>query len=145
MSNIYVNVLRTRGYRITPQRELIIEILSGANQHMTAEQIFDQLRLQTRALNIATVYRTLELLTAEGLAVRNDLGAESVYFATMQHGPHIHLVCRHCSRVVDAEYSLIEPLTDDLQHHYDFVADLRHISITGVCSTCQSERIKLEG
>ena len=138
MSNIYVDVLKNRGYRITPQRELIINILSGANQHITAEQIFHQLRPQTSALNIATVYRTLELLTAEGLAVRNDLGAESVYFATMQHGPHIHLVCRHCSRVVDAAYSLIEPLTDELQQHYDFVADLRHISITGVCSACQS-------
>jgi Fur family ferric uptake transcriptional regulator len=145
MSNIYVDVLRNRGYRITPQRELIINILSGTSQHLTAEEIFHELQLQTRALNIATVYRTLELLTAEGLAVRNDLGGESVYFATMQHGPHIHLVCRQCSRVVDAEYSLIEPLTDDLHQHYDFAADLRHISITGVCSACQSERIKLEG
>jgi Fur family ferric uptake transcriptional regulator len=144
MANIYIDTLKARGYRITPQRELIISILADANQHMTAEEIFHELRKHTRALNIATVYRTLELLTAEGLACRNDLGADSVSFATMQHGPHIHLVCRQCTRVIDAEYPLIAPLAAELREKYGFLADLRHISITGLCPDCQNHSVKLE-
>ncbi len=50
-------------------------------------------------MNIATVYRTLELLVEQGLASRIDLGEERVIYATYQHGPHIHLVCRQCGQV----------------------------------------------
>ena len=139
MPNTYVEALRSRGYRITPQREMIIEELTSTNAHMAAEEIHDEIQKRTKALNIATIYRTLDMLVEEGLACKNDLGAGCVVYAINRHGPHIHLVCRVCGQVIEANQSLISDLGKKLQQKYGFAADLRHISLFGVCSECQKE------
>lgn len=130
--------LRSLGYRMTPQREMIMETLFSANQHRTAEQIFEELQVRTRTLNIATVYRTLDLLVDEGLANRIDLGEDRIYYAASQHGPHIHLVCRQCGSVNESDYTLLEPLGEMLLREYHFLADLGHLSIFGLCKECQT-------
>lgn len=144
MEQSYTEALRARGYRMTPQREMIIETILQAKRHMTAEEIMTELRKRTQVINIATVYRTLELLVEEGLACQNDLGGGCVYYSTIQHGPHIHLVCRHCHQVIDADYPLIAPLELQLREVYGFAADLRHLSITGVCAACQPVSVPKE-
>jgi Fur family ferric uptake transcriptional regulator len=134
----FIDTLRSRGYRITPQREMIVESIAHAGQHINAEEIFEQIRRRTRAVNIATVYRTLDLLVAQGLASQIDLGEGRVIYATNQHGPHIHLVCRKCGQVTDADQDLLSSLNCDLQSRYLFAADLQHISILGLCRDCQA-------
>jgi Fur family transcriptional regulator, ferric uptake regulator len=135
----FIDALRSRGYRITPQREMIIESIAHAGQHINAEEIFGQIRQRTRAVNIATVYRTLDLLVEQGLASRIDLGEGRVIYATNQHGPHIHLVCRQCGNVTDADQDLLSSLDDDLRSRYQFSADLQHISVLGLCRACQAK------
>jgi Fur family ferric uptake transcriptional regulator len=132
--------LRQKGYRITPQREMIIESIAHSESHMSADEIFSKLQTRTRATNIATVYRTLEMLWEEGLACRNDLGSGRIVYATLQHGPHIHLVCRYCSDVMDANPLVLQQLQSELNGRYQFEADLEHISVFGVCSACQSQQ-----
>jgi Fur family ferric uptake transcriptional regulator len=129
--------LRDKGFRITPQRELIIKAITRSDHHMSAEEIFDAVGIHTQALNLATIYRTLDLLVEQGLACRNDLGGGCVVYSTIHHGPHIHLVCRLCGDIIDAEYPLIAPLGEQLQEQYAFEADLQHISIFGVCHKCK--------
>jgi Fur family ferric uptake transcriptional regulator len=138
MQDKYETKLRARGYRMTPQREMIIAALTSSDHHITAEEIFESLHERTRALNIATVYRTLDLLVEEGLVCRTDLGGDRVYYAPLRHGPHIHLVCRHCGQVIEVDYSQIAPLKKRLQEQYGFAADLKHVSFFGICETCQS-------
>jgi len=132
--------LRQRGFRITPQREMIVEIIAHSNTHLTAEEIYAQVSQRTRALNLATVYRTLELLVETGAISRVDLGQGQVSYAAQHHGPHIHLVCRCCGAVIDASQGLLETLQEQLQDKYQFTADLQHISIPGVCAACQEEQ-----
>jgi Fur family ferric uptake transcriptional regulator len=129
--------LRKRGYRITPQRELIIQAVAHSPRHITAEEIADQLQQHTQAINLATVYRTLDLLWQEGFACRNDLSEGKTVYATFQHGPHIHLVCRKCSRVIDADIRLLSSLGVELSGQYDFQPDLEHVSIFGLCADCR--------
>src|SRR5512137_1226531 len=100
----FIDTLRSRGYRITPQREMIIEAIAHGGDHINAEEVFTNIQQRTRAVNIATVYRTLDLLMEQGLASRIDLGEGRVIYATYQHGPHIHLVCRQCGQVTDANH-----------------------------------------
>lgn len=133
-----INSLRQRGYRITPQREIIIESLAHAGGHVTAEEIYAQVQKRTHALNIATVYRTLDLLVANGLACRADLWDGRVVYTTFDHGQHIHLVCKKCGTIFRAEHALIEPLQEKLKLGYQFDPDLDHLSITGICARCQS-------
>ena len=129
--------LRQRGYRITPQREMIIQAIAHSDRHLSAEEIFAEMRLRTQATNIATVYRTLEMLWEEGLACRNDLGEGVIVYARLEHGPHIHLVCRYCQRVIDADPAALAPLDELFRSLYNFEANLQHLSIFGVCADCQ--------
>jgi Fur family ferric uptake transcriptional regulator len=133
-----IDKLRLQGYRITPQREMIIEALAHSDHHLSAEQIFASVQERVRGVNLATVYRTLDLLIGQGLASRLDLGDGQVVYATSHHGPHIHLVCRQCGHVTDADHELVASLGLEIQSQYGFTADLQHISILGVCSACQS-------
>ena len=132
-----ISALRKRGFRITPQREMVISIIAHTDRHMSAEEIFLELGKQTQATNLATVYRTLDTLWEEGFACRNDLSEGKIVYATFKHGPHIHLVCRHCNQIIDANPQILTPISDVLQAQYNFEADLQHISIFGVCENCQ--------
>ena len=131
--------LRHRGYRITPQREHVVDILAHAGRHMSVEEIYAQLQERTRVSNISTVYRTLEVLWEEGFACRNDLSEGKIVYATHLHGPHIHLVCRRCNCVIDAEPESLASLGDALQKEYNFKADLQHLSIFGLCADCEAQ------
>jgi len=133
----FIDTLRSHGYRITPQREMIVEAIAHSGHHIDAEEVFAQVQERTRSVNIATVYRTLELLVEQGLASRIDLGEERAMYATYQHGPHIHLVCRQCGQVMDANQDMLSVLNHQLQSEYQFAADLQHISVVGLCSDCQ--------
>jgi Fur family ferric uptake transcriptional regulator len=129
--------LRHKGYRITPQREIIVQAIAHASNHMTAEEIFAEVQTHTQAINLATVYRTLELLIDEGLVTGINLGEGRIVYATVNHGPHIHLVCRGCGHIMDADPQLLTPIEDQLQSKHDFKPDLNHISIFGLCSQCR--------
>lgn len=136
--HILLHTLRQRGYRMTPQREIIIESLALAGDHVTAEEIYARVQQRVPAVNVATVYRTLDLLVANGLACRADLWDGRVVYTTTHHGRHIHLVCKRCGAVLEAEHSLIESLQEQLISEYQFKADLDHLSIIGICPTCLS-------
>jgi Fur family ferric uptake transcriptional regulator len=129
--------LRQRGFRITPQREMIIEIIAHSDAHLTAEQIYAQVSQRTQAVNLATVYRTLELLVETGAISRADLGQGQISYAAHHHGLHIHLVCRCCGAVISASQDLLATLDTQLRAQYSFTADLQHVSIPGICAACQ--------
>lgn len=131
-----IDALRTLGFRITPQREMIIQALAHGEAHASAEQVFKQVRQRTQAVNLATVYRTLELLVDTGLASRVLMADGQALYATSQHGPHLHLVCRRCGTTFTAESRLLASLAAQLKSVYLFYADLQHISLAGLCSRC---------
>ena len=133
----YIETLRSRGFRVTPQREMIVEAIAHQGNHINAEEVFARIQEHTHAVNIATVYRTLDLLVEQGLASRIDLGEGQVVYATYQHGPHIHLVCRQCGQIIDADQNLLLALNEQLTAEYQFAADLQHISVLGLCNDCQ--------
>ncbi|HEX9091568.1 MAG TPA: Fur family transcriptional regulator [Anaerolineales bacterium] len=137
----FLEALRSKGYRITHQRELVIEAIAHSGNHVNAEEVFTRIRGKYHSVNITTVYRTLELLVEQGLASRIELGAGRVIYATYQHGSHIHLVCRQCGQVLDANQDLLLALTDQLNAGYHFAADLQHISVLGLCRTCQAKQL----
>jgi Fur family ferric uptake transcriptional regulator len=130
--------LRQRGYRITSQRELIVDAIAHSQAHMTAEEIYAAIQTRSKALNLATVYRTLDLLVDVGLVSRADLGNGRIMYVSDLHGLHLHLVCRQCGQVFDADASLLATVREQLQARYDFSADLKHLCVSGLCKTCQN-------
>ena len=134
-----IEQLRQKGYRLTPQREMIINIITHSENHMSADNIFSQVQERTKTVNLATVYRTLDMLVSKGLACRTDLGEGKIVYSTRNHGLHMHLVCKTCHGVIDADHSPIASLGQQLTEQYDFQADLQHMSIFGVCTQCQEK------
>ena len=132
--------LRQKGYRLTPQREMIINIIAHSESHMSADNIFSQVQERTAAVNIATVYRTLDMLVSEGLVCRTNLGAGKTVYATKQHGPHMHLVCKACHEIIDAPHDPLTSLGQQLDEQYNFQADLTHISFFGLCGQCKQRK-----
>jgi Fur family ferric uptake transcriptional regulator len=133
-----IEELRKRGYRLTPQREMIVEAIAHAGHHVTAEEVFEQVQARTSAVNVATVYRTLDLLVDLGLVSRADLGGGKVCYASVNHGPHCHLICKQCGCTIEADHDLIAPLEDQLREQYGFSADLHHLAVSGLCADCRA-------
>jgi Fur family ferric uptake transcriptional regulator len=133
----YIERLRQKGHRITPQREMILEALLASSAHITAEEILAAVQTHTQAINIATVYRTIDLLFKEGIITRVDLGGERIAYTTVRHGTHVHLVCRRCGRVIEADHAVLGMLGVQVRQRYGFAVDLEHIALFGLCRDCQ--------
>ena len=130
-------VLRERGYRLTPQRMMVLEAIEASDDHISAEEIHIQARAKYLYINISTVYRTLELLKELGLVTETDLGGGRFLYHPVGKAHHHHLVCRKCGKVQDIDVSVLQRLGDELRSHHGFDAELEHMAIFGTCKACR--------
>lgn len=130
-------VLHELGYRLTPQRIMILEAVEQADDHISAEDIYIQVRNRYQYMNISTVYRTLELLDKLGLVIKTDFGEGRVKYHPTDKGHHHHLVCQQCGAIIDIDESTLSRLQDVLFARYRFSASLRHVAIFGLCENCR--------
>ena len=135
--NTIIQTLRERGHRITPQREMIISALAHDGRHLTADAILEIVQAQTRTISAATIYRTLDFLFEQGLVTRCAGPEGQVIYATLQHGPHIHLICRRCGYEIVDNDCTIAPLASYCEERHGFALDQQHIALFGVCAGCR--------
>ena len=125
------------GYRITPQRLMIISAIENSDHHISAEEIYAQVVSKYPHINISTIYRTMETLKALGLVTETDLGEGRLRYHPAGKGHHHHLVCTECGNLIDLDESALSPLNDTLLKDYGFIADLKHLAIFGRCVKCK--------
>ena len=134
---VFLKQLRQRGFRLTPQREMVLSVLHDIEGHATADEIFARVQTLSASVDISTVYRTLELLQEFDLVSAFDLGdGQRRYELLGLHGAHCHVVCRFCGASVGVEAAALRPLTDYLQREHGFQVDLDHLTIPGLCQEC---------
>jgi Fur family ferric uptake transcriptional regulator len=131
--------LREKGYRLTPQRLMILAAIESRHDHISAEEIYAQVTAKYPQVNISTVYRTLDLLKKLGMVYEIDLGEGRIRYHAEASGHHHHLVCQDCGLVVDIDESTLSPLRDILMREYDFRADLKHVAVFGICEKCRKK------
>jgi len=131
-----VSKLSELGYRLTPQRMMIVSAIENSDDHISAEEIYAQVVAKYPSVNISTVYRTLELLKRLGLVTETDFGGGRVRYHPGGKGHHHHLVCQECGAIIDLDESVLSSVKDVLLREYGFVADLRHLAIFGRCVKC---------
>ena len=136
--------IRLRGYRMTPQRDMILEAIH-ASGHMTADEIYQQVHVKSPAVNLATVYRTLELLKALHLVSAIDTGEGCVHYELAGDQPHHHLVCEMCGQTLELDQDLLVPLEQELCKRYGFQMNLDHLALFGLCPKCQKPKRKKGG
>jgi Fur family ferric uptake transcriptional regulator len=129
--------LRARGYRLTPQRQFVLDAVQ-ALEHATPDEIFAHVRERSAGVNLSTVYRTLELLEEIGLVTHTHLshGAPTYHSATVKQ--HVHLVCRACQQVAEVEPEVFAPLVQRLHADKGFTTDVQHLTVFGICQECAS-------
>lgn len=132
-----ISKLSQKGYRLTPQRMMILEAVEATDDHISAEEIYTLVYARYPYLNISTVYRTLELLKELELVTETDLGDGRVRYHSIKKGHHHHLVCHKCGQIIDLDESVLFPLKDVLSREYEFDADLKHLAIFGRCGKCR--------
>lgn len=133
-----ITVLKDKGYRLTPQRRLILDVLHGSAGHLSAQDILNQVQAVAPDVNKSTIYRNLELLEELGLAVRSELEGRFVYHHA-DEGSHHHLVCRQCGRTIACDSDMLMALEKRLLKEFQFEGDLKHLVIHGVCNACRGK------
>ena len=125
---------------MTPQREMILEVLHGGDGHWTADEIYQMIHEKSPVVNLATVYRTLELLKALRLVTAIDTGGGCVHYELAGEQRHHHLICEGCGRTLELDCAVLEPLEGELCQQYGFQVNLNHLALFGLCPKCQEQR-----
>ncbi len=132
--------IRQRGFRVTPQRELILAAVSEDTGHSTPEVIFERVTRKAPSLSRATVYRTLDFLAEQHLITCTDLGLGSkVYEMALEH-PHHHLVCEVCGAVQQIDHTVARHFFKQIEHEFEFHVTTDHLALFGLCAHCAAKK-----
>ena len=129
--------LRARGYRLTPQRQLVLESVAALG-HATPEEIVTAVRRTASGVNISTVYRTLELLEELGLVQHTHLGHGPPTYSVSTDDDHVHLVCRDCGGIQEVSPDVVAPVVEALAASKGFTVDVGHFAVFGRCEGCST-------
>lgn len=126
-----------RGLRLTPQRDLLLRVMSEAAGHPTADDLVQAVRAVLPTVSHATVYRNLQELVREGLIRTLDRAGAAAQFE-MNPEEHHHFVCRKCGRVWDVYLSSVEVRVNRRRTGIDgFQIDRREVQLHGLCAGCR--------
>ncbi|MDA3021567.1 MAG: Fur family transcriptional regulator [Actinomycetota bacterium] len=128
--------LHEHGFRITPQRQLVLEAVERL-QHGTPETILVEVQRTATGVNLSTVYRTLEVLESVGLVTHSHIGHGAPTYHAVDEELHIHLVCDRCSSVMSVPAGVASTFVDRLNADQGFTTDISHMAIHGYCSKCE--------
>lgn len=135
--------LHKAGFKLTPQREVTVEVLlEKEKDHLSAEEIYMEVKKKNAGIGLATVYRTLEILTElkvvnkitfqDGLA-RYDLNKDD-----KKHQRH-HLLCLNCGKIEEIEEDLLDDIEEDIERKFHFRVKDHRLTFHGICQECTVE------
>ena len=136
--NAVIETLREAGYRLTPQRLMVLQAIAESQGHQTADAIHQEVVKTYPYLDIATVYRILQLLKRLHLVTEIDLGGNSARYEVAEPNKHHHMVCNECGLTFDLSPSYLEEFRTRLIKEFGFKPDLEHFAIGGLCADCIS-------
>jgi Fur family ferric uptake transcriptional regulator len=137
MNDESIKVIKERGYRLTPQRQIILDVLQEAGDHCTPEEVYQRVQTRSSAINRTTVYRTLEFLVRLGLVTTAHVQSNQVIYELASDHPHHHLVCQHCDKVEIIEHELFASMFAELEQQSGYKINTDHLVLFGVCPHCQ--------
>ena len=129
-------LLRARGMRWTPQRRTLIDVLAGADGHLTGAELVERCREVDSTTTPSTVYRTLDVLEELGL-IRHGHGADGrEEFHVLPTTNHGHLHCASCGSAWELEAAEAVALVRALRRGRGFEVDLSHVTVGCRCAAC---------
>lgn len=133
----YAALMRERGFRVTPQRQLILDAICEGVGHTTPDEIYARVRAKSPVVNRVTVYRTLDFLCELRLVVAIQVGGH-MFYEIAGDAPHHHLVCRRCNKIEAIGHHTLESLFARIEREQQFVVDMDHVALFGLCQECRN-------
>ena len=127
--------LRAQGFRLTPQRLTILEVLSKSQCHLTPAEIFERASQTLPGLTEPTVYRTLSFLAENGLVLIAHVGNGQLVYEYADRKHH-HLICRGCHKMLDVDHTVLCDLYQKIEQQTGFKIDSLHVTFFGLCPDC---------
>lgn len=136
MCDQLIERLREAGFKVTPPRLAVLEVIQREGEHLNPNEILEQAKAIHPDLGRATVYRTLELLTQLGIVRPIYVGENGPTYIRAEGGHH-HLVCSQCGRVVDFDQCMADEMAQGLTERFGFRITSHLLEFYGLCATCQ--------
>ena len=137
-----LELLRSRGLRMTPQRRAIVAEIMATDGHISPAAVARRVRDRVPGVNASTVYRTLDLLEELGILSHAHLESGAEYHRR-EDSEHVHLSCSRCGAQESLSVSETRQLKRLIGRHQGFQADFTHFAISGLCAVCQREAVRL--
>jgi Fur family transcriptional regulator, ferric uptake regulator len=135
----YVEILRSRGYRVTSQRLIVLDAVCELQGHTTLADIQAKVMNMDPSIDRSTIYRALDVLCAVGLVVQSEIGDQGKVYKIAGESDHHHLVCQVCGAVITVPHAVLAPLLVTIRYEYGFQVSVDHLSLPGLCSNCRRE------
>lgn len=133
--------LKAKGYKLTPQRRAILDtVIENQGKHLSTEEIYDIVKKGCPEIGLATVYRTLQLLSELDVLSKLSLDDGCVRYELNNHEEdhqHHHLICTNCGDVIEVVVDLLEALESEIEQNYDFKINDHKVKFFGICKKCQ--------
>lgn len=135
--------LSEAGYKLTPQREITIQVMvEQDSEHLSAEEIYIKVKDRNVGIGLATVYRTLEILTElkilNKITFQDGLARYDLKKNETNHQPH-HLLCLKCGSIEEVQQDLLKEVEDKIEHEYQFKITDHRLTFHGVCKECRAK------
>ena len=125
-------MLRSRGYRMTPQRLAVLQALHDGG-HLSPAQIFE--RVQKTGMTETTVYRNLEFLAGNGVVLVADRGKGHLAYELSSQSHH-HVICRICGAQMEIDPALLTPAISQIESETGYRLNTGHLTFFGLCPVC---------
>lgn len=144
--DVFRRYLRERGLKYTPERRTLLREILKQDEHFEAEQLLIILRQAGKRVAKATIYRTLPLLVDSGILQQVHFGDNLArYENTFRQGPHDHMVCRRCRRVIEFSSEEVLRVRDEVAERHGFRALAHRFQISGLCTDCYAKASQENG
>ena len=135
----YFDILRSNGYRVTPQRLTVLDAICEGAGHTSLGEIYMRTKVIDPTIDRSTLYRALDLFEKVGLVVSaNEVSGEKVYEIAKADAHH-HLACKDCGKVEKVDHQLVQPMFDLLEYSHNFTIKMDHLMIFGICQACDDK------
>ncbi|MDY0322670.1 MAG: Fur family transcriptional regulator [Candidatus Carbobacillus sp.] len=139
-------ILHAHQYKLTPQREATVRVLlEHMEDHLSAEDVYLALKSRAPNIGLATVYRTLELLSELKIIHKINFGDGVTRYDFRAEGAkhhHHHLMCLSCGQVVEIEDDLLEEVEKEVEKRFGFKILDHRLTFHGICEVCQKKGVK---
>lgn len=134
-------IVKQKGLKYTEQREIVLSILLHADEHLTAEEIYNQIKKDFPETNvgIATVYRALGFLEEVYLITSINFGTDGKKYESNVKSHHDHLICTDCGKIIEFVDDEIEKRQEKIAKENKFKITSHSMQLYGVCQACQNK------